>query len=337
MRKKMVFATNQGRELAKETCRNLSISLGNATIGRFSDGEVKIKIEENVRDADVFIVGPTNPPAENLMELFLLAQAARRSSAGRVTLIPTYVGYNRQDRKDEPRVPVSSWFIFKMIEVSGVDRVLLFDLHSEATTIALDIKVQVDHLYCSAVALPVLRSLVRKKPFVVASPDAGGVPRAEALANLLGEEDVVIFRKKRKRANEIDDTKTRIIGDVKGKDILFVDDMIDTGGTICSHAKAAHEAGANDLYVYATHGLFSADAMTKLDKSGIKKIFVTNTIPQDARRRIGTKHVEIIPISIAPLLGQAIRRLNEGSSLSRLIPKQNGNETDFMPWELESE
>lgn len=336
MRKKMVFATNEGRDLAIETCRSLSISLGKATVGRFADGEVKIKIEEDVRDADVFIVGPTNPPAENLMELVLLAQAVRRSSAGRVTVIPTYVGYNRQDRKDEPRVPVSSWNVFKMIEMSGVDRVLLFDLHSEPTTNAFDIKVQVDHLYCSAVALPILRALVKNRPFVVASPDAGGVPRAEALANLLGQDDVVIFRKKRKRANEIDVSKTKIIGDVKGKDVLFVDDMIDTAGTMCSHAHVAKEAGAKNLYVYATHGLFSGNAIQNLDASGIKKVFVTNTIKIDPRRFIGAKSVEIVPISIALLLGQAIRRLHEGSSLSRLIPKTNGGQPGTMPWELES-
>lgn len=321
MRGKIVFAGTQGRPLAEKVCRKLSIDLGKALVGRFNDGEVRIEIEEDVRDADVFIINPTNPPLENLYELILLAEAAKMASARTVTVIPTYLGYNRQDRKDKSRVPISARLPIKAIEDSGVDRVLLFDVHSEPTLIAFNPRVKVDHLYASPVAAPRLIKLLSPHPFVVASPDRGGGPRASKYATLLGQDDYVIFDKSRPKPGEVS-ANVKIIGDVTDKDVLFVDDMIDTGGTIIADAKAAKVAGARKVYAFATHGLFSKDALTKLYESDIDLVMVTDTVYQEPKRLIDGLHGKIEVISIDELLGKAINNVFESKSLSALIPNR---------------
>ncbi|MFA4818928.1 MAG: ribose-phosphate diphosphokinase [Patescibacteria group bacterium] len=312
-----IFSGNASRILAKEICIHLGIQLSQAEVGRFSDGEVKIKPQEEFRDCDVFIINSTQPPAENIFELALLADAAIGSSASRVTLVIPYLGYNRQDRKDKPRVPMSARYICQMLSLTGAQRVLLLDLHSEPTAGFFDRHIVVDHLYSSKISVDYLKSLL-KNNFVVASPDKGGTARAEAYSNRLGLSDCVVFNKRRPKENEVDESSIKIIGDVKNKDILFVDDIIDTAKTIIGDAKAAKKAGAKNLYVFGTHGLFSDNAIAKLDKSPIKEIVITDTIyhkPEELK----TSKIKITVLSVAQLLAQAIHRIHEGESVSSLI------------------
>jgi len=189
-----VFAGNAASGMVKEICKEIGVPLGSAEVSRHSDGEVRVQINEDVRGMDVFIVNSTHPPLENLMDMLLLADAARRASAGRITLVPTYLSYNRQDRKDRPRVPISSHVLIQMLGNSGADRILLFDVHSEPTIGYFDNRIIADHLYASVLSVPYLKKVL-PKPFVVASPDKGGGPRAEAYARRLGMEDYVLFTK----------------------------------------------------------------------------------------------------------------------------------------------
>ncbi len=311
-----VFAGNAGRGLAQEICKFLSIDLGKVTVERFSDGEIKVEFLENIREADVFIINPTHPPAENLLEIMILAQAARLSSAGRVTLVIPYLGYNRQDRKDKPRVPISAKVVAKMLSLVEVNRIIFLDLHSEVTIGFFDGLVP-DHLYGSYVTVPYLKTAI-PEPFVVASPDTGATNRARVFAKLLGTEDFVVFDKKKWKAGEEGKNSIKIVGDVENKNILFVDDMIDTGGTLVSDAKAAKEAGACRIFACATHPLFSGSAIKKLDESCIEEMIVTNSIHHNPKE-IQTERVKITVISVAPLLAKAIQRTHSGESLSSLI------------------
>lgn len=314
-----IFATTAGHGFATEVCKRLMLPVGNAKVSRFNDLEVNVQIFENVRDCDVFIVGPTNPPAENFIEMALLAEAAHGSSAARITLVPTYLGYNRQDRKDKPRVPVSARTMIKFLASSGANRALLFDLHSEATAPHFHPLV-VDHLYASAVAVEHLkRNLVR--PFIVASPDKGGVPRAEAYGKRLELDDVVVFSKSRSAPGEVRRDSIKIIGDVEGKDVLLVDDMIDSGGTLIADAAAAKTAGAKNIYAFATHAVFSSDPrkiLAAFDKSDLAELMVTDSIPHDPAL-LTTERIKFTVISITGLIAAAIKRINEGKSLSPLI------------------
>ena len=312
-----IFAGQAGAPLATLVCERLSVPLAEANLSRFADGEVYIEGLEDVRETDVFIINPTHPPAENLMEMVLLAEAARGASAGRISLVPVYLGYNRQDRKDKPRVPISARVITRMLSESGADRVLLLDLHSEPTMGFFDHHIVVDHLYASYVGVPYLKSILTEN-FVVASPDKGGGPRAEAYAHRLGLADYVLFAKSRSQPGEIRQESIKIIGEVSGRDVLFVDDMIDTAGTVIGDAKAAKEAGAGKIYVFATHALFSRNAVARLDKSQIDEVIVSDSIfhPSEALR---TERVKITVIPVAPLIAEAIRRIHEGEPLSPLI------------------
>jgi ribose-phosphate pyrophosphokinase len=312
-----VFAGSVGTALAKDICARLSIPLGNIKLGRFADGEVRVQILDDVRDCDIFIVNPTNPPAENLLEMVLIAEAIRGSSAGRITLVPTYLGYSRQDRKDRPRVPISARVIISMLSLSGADRVLLFDLHSEPTIGYFNTSIVSDHLYASPIMVPYLKEVLGHN-YIVASPDKGGGPRAEAYARRLGQEDYVLFTKSRPQPGEVDSKLIKIIGEVDGKDILFVDDMIDTAGTVIADAEAARRAGAKDIYVCATHALFSGSAIDKINASPIKQVIVTDSIHHNSEAP-KEKTDKIIVLSIAPLIAEAIRRIHDGESLAPLI------------------
>ncbi|MBI5038138.1 MAG: ribose-phosphate diphosphokinase [Candidatus Kerfeldbacteria bacterium] len=312
-----VFSGTTSASLAQDVCRKLGIDPGRADLRKFSDGEVHIQLLEDVRDADVFIINATHPPMENLMEMILLADAARRSSAKRVTLVPVYLGYNRQDRKDRPRVPISARVVIDILSNSGADRALLFDLHSEVTMGFFGRNMIVDHLYASVASIPYLRTLLTS-PFIVASPDKGGGPRAKAYATLLNQGDYVIFDKTRPEPGKVTRGSIKIIGDVKGRNVLLVDDLIDTAGTLIADAEAAMNADALSVYGYATHFLASGDAITRLDASPIKELVVMDSIAHPAEK-LQTSRLIITMLSIAPLLADAIRRIHDGDSLSSLF------------------
>ena len=313
----VVFSNNVSRALAQEICEFLSLKHGDAIVGRHKDGEVKVKLAQNVRDADVFVIGSTHPPLENTWEVVLLADAARRSSAGRVTLVLPYLGCNRQDRKDEPRVPLSGKLLIEVLKLSRADRAILLDVHSEATLGAFDPMV-VDHLYASWVVREHLPELM-PQPFVVASVDAGGLARTKKYAQLLGVR-YVAFDKTRKVAGQIEEGSVTIVGDVHDKNILFTDDIVDTAGSLASDSEAARQAGALRLFACTAHGLLSQNAIEVLDESPLEELVILNTVPQTPEKLATAKRVKITVLSAARLFADAIRRTHEGESLSELIP-----------------
>jgi ribose-phosphate pyrophosphokinase len=315
MGKVQVFATNSGKPLAEKICQELHTNLGEARLARFKDGEVDVQILENVRGNDVFVVASTEPPAENLLEAVHLAEAARLSSAGRVTLVLPYFGYGRADRKDAPRKAIGARLAFKMLEIAHPDRFLMLDIHAEQVLASIDNAVT-DHLYGSAVAVPYMKKLLEGKEFVVASPDRGGGARAIKYATLLGHDDFVFFSKFREKAGEVKKDSIKIIGDVSGKLVVLVDDMIDSGGTIIADAESAKKEGATEVWAFATHGLFSSGALEKFKGSALDRIFTTDSVYHDPKELAAGK-VEVI--SVAPLLADAIKRTHDGESLSSLI------------------
>lgn len=315
-----IFAGTSATALATDVCRHLSIPLGTAHIGRFPDGEVRVKDVEDVRGRDIFILNALCPPAENWFELLLLVAACRGSSARRITIVPTYLGYNRQDRKMKGREPISAQVMLGLLARSGCHRALLFDVHSEATLgILHDHGVIVDHLYGSIVSRDHLKSFLTQD-FRVGSPDKGGVPRAEAYAKMLDLDinDTVICLKRRKTDGEIDRDGIHIIGDVNGKDFLLVDDMVDTAGTIFEDARQAKNEGAKRILVFATHALLSGPAIERINASPIDEVVVTNSIPHDADA-LHAVCPKIKTLSIANLLAQAIRRIHDEQSLGSLF------------------
>ena len=317
MSKLVVFSGTASTALTLEVCKNLSVDPGKAKLGRFKDGEINLQLLENVRDADVFIINSLQPPADNLMEMLLLVDAAKRSSARRITIVPVYVGYNRQDRKDRPRVPISAKVVIDILSGSGANRAVLFDLHSEVTMGFFGRDMVVDHLYTSIASIPYLRTIL-PAPFKVASPDKGGGPRAKAYATLLGQDDYVIFDKTRARAGEVEEDSVKIIGDIDGYHVLLVDDMIDSGGTMIADAKAAMAKGARSVYGYAPHFLASDDAISRLDESLIRELVVMDTIVHP-EGKLATGRLKLTVLPMAALIANAIRRIHDGDSLSSLF------------------
>lgn len=316
---KRIFSGIANKPLAEEICRGLSTELSPACVKRFGDDEPDGQLLDNVRGKDVFIINSIVAPAENILDTVFLAKAAKLSSAGRVTLVIPYLGFNRADRKDRPRISVAAKTIIDILKLSLADRALLLDLHSEPTAPHFEPMVT-DHLYASRQAIPFLKERLTR-PFVVAAPDKGGGPRARKYAAHLGlpRQSLVFFDKDRPQAGEVDEESVVIIGDVKGKDVLFVDDMIDSGGTLIANAKAAKEAGANRIYAFATHGLFSKNALERIGKSDFTGVFVTNTLHHDPERLKKEAKDKVEICSIAPLLAEAISRIHENESLSPLI------------------
>jgi ribose-phosphate pyrophosphokinase len=314
-----IFAGSAGKAFAEDVCRRLGIALGHALVSRFKDGEVRVQIMENVRDCDVFVLNQTNPPAENILEMALLSEAAHDSSAGRITLVPTYLGYNRQDRKDRPRVPISSRTVMRFLAHSGADRALFFDLHSEPTAGFMSDLV-IDHLYASKISVPYLQKVLRGN-YVVASPDKGGTARAEAYAHRLGQNDFAVFFKSRSAPGEIKNESVKIIGEVKGKDVVFIDDLIDSGGTMIADAEAAKKAGANRILCFATHAVLSSDPKTviaRFDKSAVTELIVTDSIRHDPKLMKGER-VKVTVLPLSELVADAIARIHTGESVSALI------------------
>ncbi len=295
--------------LAQEIAEHLGVDLCKRTTTRFADGEVFVRIDENVRGADVFIVQPTNPPAENIMELLLLIDAVRRASAARVTCVIPYFGYGRQDRKDQPRVAIGAKLMARMIETAGADRVLGIDFHAHQLQGFFDLPV--DHLY----AAPVFTSHYRRKQLtdlVVVAPDVGSAKMARGFAKRLNG-TLAIIDKRRPTANVAE--VVNVVGEVEGKDCLIPDDMIDTAGTVSEAARALKALGANDIYVCATHALLSGPAVERLANAPIKEVAVTNTIALPESRQFPQLQV----LSVGELLAKAIRFTHADQSVSSLF------------------
>ena len=305
-----VFSGNANPELAKEICEYLNITLSKVEVRRFSDGEIFVEIGENVRGTDVFVIQPTcSPVNDHLMELVIMVDALRRASARRITAVLPYYGYARQDRKVAPRVPITAKVVAEMLMVVGVRRVLAMDLH--AGQIQGFFNIPVDHLYAAPVLLKYINETF--KNVVMVSPDAGGVERTRAFAKRLKAE-LAIIDKRRDRPNE--SKAMNVIGDVKGKIAILLDDMVDTAGTLCNAAAMLKEAGAVEVHACCSHGVLSGPAIERLEASVIKSLVVTNTIPL---RGAAKECKKIKVLSVSQLLGEAIRRIHSEDSVSSLF------------------
>lgn len=287
------------------------------TVSIFADGEKRIIIPENLRRREVFIIQPTCPPVDSsIMELLLIIDAAKRSSASEVSVVIPYFGYSRQDRKDRPRVPISASLVARLIEFAGADRIVTIDIHSEQEPGFVEIPW--DNLYGSYSMLPELKKHF-KSDLVVASPDKGGVPKATFYAELLDAQSIAIVFKERNISKSNESAALGMIGNVKGKDVLLVDDMIDTAGTICNAANLIKSRGARKVCAASSHGLFSDPALQRIKESALEQIFLTDTVPL---RKEVLENPNFKVISVAPLLAEAIKCIYNGDSMSaKLIPK----------------
>jgi ribose-phosphate pyrophosphokinase len=306
-----IFSGRAHPALAREICAYLGIPLGHLTLYNFSDGENYCQIDENVRGADVFIIQPTSSPVnDHVMELLILIDAFRRSSAARITAVMPYFGYSRQDKKDKPRVPIAAKLMADLLTASGADRILTMDLHS--AQIQGFFNIPVDHLFAAPVLLDAIRKL-EVGDFVIVSPDVGGVARARAIGKRLGV-SLAIIDKRRTGKNETE--ILNVVGDVAGKDVLILDDMIDTAGTLVQAEEALRAHGASRTFAAAVHGVLSGPALDRIEGSQLQSLLVTNTIPVEAAV---ARCPRIHPLSIAPILGEAIQRIHDGTSVSSLF------------------
>ena len=307
-----LFTGTSNRELAREVAAYLNLNLGDTTVSTFSDGEIMVRLNENVRGSDAFVIQSTCTPVnDNIMQLLLIIDALKRASAERITAVIPYYGYARQDRKVQPRVPISAKMVADLITAVGTNRVLTVDLH--AGQIQGFFNIPVDNLY----AAPVLVDYIKKKyvsdNLVIVSPDAGGVERARAFAKRLNC-SIAIIDKRREKANECE--VMNVIGDVVDKDTLLLDDMVDTAGTMAQAAKALTEQGAKRVSAACTHAVLSGAAIERINNSAMEELIVTNTIPLDSKMELCKK---LTVLSIASLLGDAIKRIHEESSISSLF------------------
>jgi len=309
-----IFSGSSNPEFTEKVCKYLDLSMGEIELKKFSDGEIWAKYKENIRGLDVYIIQSTMSPAENLMELLIMIDAAKRSSARRITAVIPYFGYARQDRKDRSRVPISAALVAREIEAAGADRIVTLDLHSEPEEGFVNIPW--DNLHASIAVLPVLKNHFSNDNLVVASPDKGGMTRATAYAKRLQSQGVAMVFKQRDVDVANKSEALGMIGDVEGKEVLLVDDMIDTAGTIVNATDMLIERGAKSVSVAATHGLFSNPAIERINASKINTVFVTDSIKLNPKAK---KYPKIQVISIAPLLAEAIKRIYVGESLSDII------------------
>lgn len=295
--------------LARNICSYLGQPLCDATVTSFPDGETFVKINENIRGRDVYIVQPTCPPTnQNLMELLIMVDAARRASAARITAVIPFFGYARQDRKDQPRVPITAKLVANLLVAAGVNRMLTMDLHAQQLQGFFDIPV--DHLYALPVMIQYLRSL-KLNDAVVVSPDVGGVKMASAYAQAL-DSNLAIVVKRRKTATEIE--PIAVIGDVGGRDVILVDDITETAGTLVGAAKILREQGARDIYAVVSHAVLTQIAIERLSGSEIKELITTDSVP--VRQDLSTR---VRVLSVAPLMGEGIRRIHDDESVSSLF------------------
>jgi len=306
-----IFGGRAHPSLTREICAYLEMQPGNSTAFNFSDGETFCQIDENVRGADVFIVQPTcRPVNESLMELLIMLDAFKRSSAERVTAVIPYYGYARQDKKDRPRVPITAKLVADLISGAGADRVLTLDLHANQIQGFFD--VPVDHLFASPVLLDAVRAL-DLPDLVIVAPDAGGVERARAIAKRI-EAELAIIDKRRTAPNVAE--VMNIIGEVDGRDVLIIDDIIDTAGTLVKAVAALRARGARRVLAAGVHGVLSGPAIQRLEESPLERLLITNSLPVEQKLAASRK---LQVLSVAPLLGEAIKRIHENSSVSSLF------------------
>jgi len=307
-----IFAGNSNPCLAEAITRYMGIPLGAAMVASFSDGEIQVEFKENVRGMDVFVLQSTCQPVnDNILELLIMIDALKRASASRVTAVLPYYGYARQDRKVASRAPITAKLIADIITAAGADRVLTIDLHAGQIQGFFDIPV--DHLYAAPIMAEALRADHESNHLTIVSPDAGGVERARAFAKRLGS-SLAIIDKRRRKPNESE--VMNVIGDVSGRDVVILDDMVDTAGTLVKAAVALQTAGAKNIYAACTHAVLSGDSVRKINDSPIQKLYITDTIPVDGKIEQCRKlQVE----SVAPLLGEAISRIHREVSVSELF------------------
>jgi len=309
-----IFSGNANPELSGEIISQLNVAQGKALVGRFSDGESQVEILENVRGCDVFIIQPTcgPSPAETLMELLVIVDALKRSSAARITAVVPYFGYSRQDRRSRlTRVPITAKLAAKMVEASGVDRILTVDLHADQ--IQGFFNIPIDNIY----AQPVLISDILSKGYddvVVVSPDVGGVVRARAAAKRINDADLAIIDKRRPAPNMV--KVMNVIGDVEGRTCIIIDDMVDTAGTLCQAANILKERGATKVVAYATHAVLSGNAIDNINNSELDELVTTNTIPLS---KDAANCDKIRQLSIAPTMAEVIKRISEEESISTIF------------------
>ncbi|MCP4977299.1 MAG: ribose-phosphate pyrophosphokinase [Maribacter sp.] len=299
-----IFACTQSTELGKKIAKAYGAEMGSVHFSRYSDGEFQPSFEESVRGARIFIIGSTNPSSDNLMEMLLMLDAAKRASARHITAVMPYYGWARQDRKDKPRVPIAAKLIAKMLETAGATRIITMDLHADQ--IQGFFEKPVDHLFASTMFLPYLKELNLDK-LTIASPDMGGSKRAYAYSKALGS-DVVICYKQRAKANVI--SHMELIGDVKGKNVVLVDDMVDTAGTLAKAANLMMERGALSVRAITTHGLLSGDAYEKIEKSELLELIITDSIA------IKKESPKVKVLSCAPLFADVMHRVHHNTSIS---------------------
>jgi len=303
-----VLSGSSHPQLTEEVCRHLGMEPVSMRRERFPDGEIDVKIEEDMRGCDVFLIQPTSPPVnENLMEMLVILDCLRRASAGRVTAVIPYFGYARQDRKAEGRVPITAKLVANLIVTAGANRILTIDLHAAQIQGFFDIPV--DELLGYAVILPFIESL-KKENLCVMSPDVGGTRLARNYSRRLGCEMVIVDKR---RISGSESVVYNLIGDVEGKDVVLVDDMIATGGTVVDGARVAVERGAKSVVVCATHGVFARNALEMLEDSPVEEVVVTNTIPQKG------ESAKLRVLSVAPMLADAIKRIHENLSISEMF------------------
>jgi ribose-phosphate pyrophosphokinase len=299
-----IFSCTQSTELASIIAKKFGTTIGKVNFSKYSDGEFQPSFEESVRGARIFIIGSTQPSSENLMEMLLMLDAAKRASARHITAVIPYFGWARQDRKDKPRVPIGAKLIAKLIETAGATRIITMDLHADQ--IQGFFEKPVDHLFASTIFLPYIESL-KLSNLTIASPDMGGSKRAYAYSKFLTS-DVVICYKQREKANVI--SHMELIGDVKGKNVILVDDMVDTAGTLTKAADLMKERGAISVRAICTHALLSGDAYDKIEKSNLEELIVTDSIPS----RISHNKVKVL--SCAPLFAEVMHNVHSNKSIS---------------------
>ena len=311
MNKLKIFSGNANRELAEKICQFLNVEMGKAKVGAFSDGEIQVEIDESVRGMDTFLIQSTCPPVnQNLMELLIMLDALKRASAARINVVIPYYGYGRQDRKVTPRAPITAKLVADLIETAGASRILAMDLH--VGQIQGFFNIPVDHLYALPAQLTYFKKL--NKQVVVVSPDAGGVERAREFAKRLKNASIAIIDKRRERANV--SKVMHIVGDVRDKTAILLDDMIDTGGTIVQAAEALVRDGAGRVYACCTHAVLSGQAPERITASPLHELVMTNTIPLSNEARQVSK---LKVLDVSPILGEAIRRIHTEASVSSLF------------------